>query len=191
MENDSLKIVFVGDSLIEYFDWQDRFPGHQVLNLGLSGETVGGLAARIRRIIGSATVPDVIFIMSGINNIASEDFGIIDEYRQILKRLKIAYPSATIAVQSILPVNLSWVDNTAIEEINRSLRGMSSELKVEYLDIYSSFIDSDGYPEIDFLLDDGVHLSEKGYEVWSGKVAEFLDYLPKKSSSSRSSSSRE
>jgi lysophospholipase L1-like esterase len=152
---------------------------------------VSGLATRIRRIIGSATVPDVMFIMSGINNIASEEFGIVDEYRQIIKRIKMAYPSATIVVQSILPVNLSWIDNASIEEINRALRSMSGELKVEFLDLYGSFIDPEGYTQLDLLVDDGVHVSEKGYEVWSGKVSEFLDYLPKKSSSSRSSSSRE
>jgi len=33
-------ILFIGDSLTEFFDWQKRFPGHKVVNLGSAGETV-------------------------------------------------------------------------------------------------------------------------------------------------------
>ena len=29
-----MNILFVGDSLIEYLDWQERFPDHTVMNLG-------------------------------------------------------------------------------------------------------------------------------------------------------------
>lgn len=186
----ALTIFFIGDSLTEFFDWQQRFPEHEVLNLGLSGETVQGLSARIRRIIGSAAVPDVIFIMTGIINLIKGDNDILDEYETILKRLKTADPSTTIIVQSILPV-ATQVDLETIEKINRNLRGIVDELKINFLNLYNLFVDQTGRPKREYLLDDGVHLSEKGYEAWSAAVAEFLDYLPRNSSSSRSSSSRE
>lgn len=188
--DDALQLIFIGDSLIEYFDWQQRFPGHQVLNLGLSGETVQGLAARVRRIIGTAAAPDVLFIMSGINNLAMDDFKILVEYERLLKNLKTAFPSTTIVVQSILPVTM-WTDNKKIEEINRELKGIAKALKISFIDVYSLFVGADGSPQVEYLLEDGVHLSEKGYEVWSNKVEDFLGHLLRKSSSSRSSSSKE
>jgi lysophospholipase L1-like esterase len=188
--NHAMNIIFMGDSLIEYFDWQQRFPENQVLNLGLSGETVQGLSGRVRRIIGTATAPDVFFIMSGINNIAMDDFKILEEYERLLKSLKTAFPSTIIVVQSILPVTM-WTDNKKIEEINWELKGIAKMLKLSFLDVYSLFVDSAGSPRTEYLLDDGVHVSEKGYEVWSEKVEDFLGHLLRKSSSSRSSSSKE
>ena len=188
--NDAMNIIFIGDSLIEYFDWQQRFPEHQVLNLGLSGETVQGLSGRVRRIIGTATAPDVLFIMSGINNLAMDDFKILEEYERLLKSLRTAFPSTLIVVQSILPVTM-WTDNKKIEEINRELKGITKTLKLSFLDVYSHFVDAAGSPKTEYLLEDGVHLSDNGYEVWSKKVEDFLGHLLRKSSSSRSSSSKE
>ncbi len=185
-----LTIFFLGDSLTEYFDWQARFPEHDVLNLGLSGETVQGLSSRIRRILGSATVPDVIFIMTGINNITMEDYDILTDYEKILRSLKLAYPSTAIIVQSILPASM-WADNSRIEALNQQLKELSKKIGLLFLNVYKSFVGGSGSPLTEYLQEDGVHLSEKGYEVWSSKVAEFLDHLPRKISKSRSSSSKE
>jgi lysophospholipase L1-like esterase len=186
----ALTIFFLGDSLTEFFDWQRRFPEHEVLNLGLAGETVHGLSERIRRIIGNASAPDALFIMTGINNLVMDDYDILGLYKKILKSLKTAYPSSTIVLQSILPV-IMWGDNGKIAQINEALLGIAGELKILFLDVYSRFINEAGMPQEDYLEEDGVHVSEKGYEVWSAKVEEFLDHLPKKSSSKRSSSSSE
>ncbi len=185
-----LKIFFLGDSLTEFFDWQARFPAHDVLNLGLAGETVQGLSARIRRIMGSATVPDVIFIMTGINNIALEDYEVLPNYERILRSLKLAYPSAVIIVQSVLPAAM-WVDNNRIEAINFELMELSKKIGLSFLDVHESFVDEVGRPRADYLQEDGVHLSEKGYEVWSSRVENLLVHLPRRSSRSRSSSSKE
>jgi lysophospholipase L1-like esterase len=186
----AVTIFFIGDSLTEFFDWQRRFPEHEVLNLGLAGETVHGLSERIRRIIGNANAPDVLFIMTGINNLVMDDYEILGPYKKILKSLKTAYPSTTVVLQSILPV-IMWGDNRKIEEINRALMDIAGELKILFLDVHSRFVDEAGMPQEEYLQDDGVHVSEKGYEVWSAKVEEFLYHLPKKSSSKRSSSSSE
>ncbi len=185
-----MNIIFMGDSLIEYFDWQQRFPDHQVLNLGLSGETVQGLSGRVRRIIGTAAAPDILFIMSGINNLAMDDFKILEEYERLLKSLKTAFPSTIIVVQSILPVTM-WTDNKKIEEINRELKGVTKTLKLSFLDVYSLFVDAAGSTQTEYLLEDGIHVSDKGYEIWSKKVEDFLGHLLRKISSSRSSSSKE
>ena len=64
------KMVFIGDSLTQWFDWQRRFPGDAVMNLGISGEPVEGLLARREAIRENVHKPDYIFLMTGINDIA-------------------------------------------------------------------------------------------------------------------------
>ncbi|MBF0328950.1 MAG: GDSL family lipase [Nitrospirae bacterium] len=169
------QLVFIGDSLTEYFDWQRRFSDYNVLNLGVSGETVEGLESRLDRILLSVHEPDMIFIMTGINNIAMEDFEILGTYRRIINRLFSAFKKSAIVVQSILPVNLSWIDNAAIREINSSLENTAADFMSAYLDVYPLFCDAAGAVNADCLLDDGVHLSDKGYEIWSDSVERFLN----------------
>jgi len=59
-----MRLLFIGDSLIEYFDWQERFPKNAVYNMGVAGETVEGLYARLPVIYTQLDVLDAIFIMS-------------------------------------------------------------------------------------------------------------------------------
>lgn len=188
----SKRIVFIGDSLTEYFDWQRCFPEYDVMNLGISGETVEGLLVRIDHVISSIKNPDYIFIMTGINNIASEDFEILESYKKVVSKLSSEFKDTVIVVQSILPVNLHWIDNTAIQAINRKLQGIANEFNnVEYLDIFSLFVDSEETPNSEYLLDDGVHLSYAGYDVWVKAVNGFLNYYFERSSSNLSNSSSE
>lgn len=41
------KNVFIGNSLTEYFNWQQCFPDYHVINVGSAGETVEGLRGRM------------------------------------------------------------------------------------------------------------------------------------------------
>jgi lysophospholipase L1-like esterase len=167
-------LVFLGDSLTEWFDWQRRFPQHRVTNLGISGEPVEGLLDRRERIRVSIDDPDFIFLMTGINNLATGQYDIIVPYREIVRNLTTWYKKAVLVIQSILPADLTWISNLEITNTNRQLQQIARELGAEYLDIYRLFVDSEGHPYRGFLSDDGVHLASKGYDVWSTEVERFL-----------------
>lgn len=66
------KLLFLGDSLVEFFNWQERFPGYQVTNAGVAGETVQGLLRRTRESVTEKVPPHWISIMIGTNNLAAE-----------------------------------------------------------------------------------------------------------------------
>ena len=168
------RLIFAGDSLTEWFDWQARFPGYAIENLGISGETVEGLLSRTGRIITGFPAPDFLFLMTGINNIAMQDYGIISPYRELLRRCQQGWPSTHIVAQSVLPVLLEWIEQWRIPEINAGLKELCRGLDVSYLDVYRSFTDESGVPREDLLMDDGVHLSTKGYEVWSAVVENYI-----------------
>jgi lysophospholipase L1-like esterase len=168
------KLVFIGDSLTEWFDWQKRFPEHRVANLGISGEPVEGLLARRERIRASIDSPDYLFLMTGINNLASEQYDIIGPYREIVRNLSTWCKKTKIVVQSILPVTLEWIDNNAIKDANYQLEKIAREYHAEYLDVYRLFVNAHGSPKSVYLQEDGVHLSNKGYKVWADEVERFL-----------------
>jgi lysophospholipase L1-like esterase len=168
------KLVFIGDSLTEWFDWERRFPGYDVRNLGISGERVESLVARRERIRAQTDAPHFIFLMTGINNIAGGQEDIEPPYREIVRNLTTWYKQSRMVVQSILPTDLAWIENRTIGAVNRKISAIAREFNAEYLDVYRLFLDEAGNTRSDYLDDDGVHLSSKGYQVWADEVERFL-----------------
>ncbi len=173
------KILFIGHSLIEFFDWQNRFPDHKVVSLGVAGETVEGLLARTDGIIKEYPHFDLVFIMTGTNDVAMEDFDFLDSYKNIIEKLSAAYPGSGIFIHSILPVTLEWITDEDIKRANRSIKKLAEETRVEFLDVYKLFIDTKGKAVESYLLDDGVHLSDKGYAVWTGSLEKIVNSYTK------------
>jgi len=170
-----MNILFIGDSLIEYFDWQQRFPDHKVGNFGNAGESVQGLLSRVMMIGESFKDADMIFIMSGINNIAMGDNDFIGFYKVIIERLQSAYPEADIIANSLLPVNMEFIQNDTVKKVNEALQELAKETGIELLNIHSRFVDTKGRVIKEYLLEDGVHISNEGYVVWSRAVEEIIN----------------
>jgi len=169
-----VKLLFIGDSLIEYYDWQERFSKYLVYNLGIAGETVEGLYARLEVVFAQIEEADAIFIMTGINNLAMGDSKFLPVYRKIVKSLKEHYTPSRIFLHSLLPVLFPWISNDEIVKMNRQLKKMAGEENVLYVDMHSLFLEREGRPVREYLLDDGVHVSEKGYRVWAGEIERLL-----------------
>lgn len=167
-------LLFIGDSLTEYFDWQQRFPNYSVKNLGRSGETVQELLERVPRVSHRIHDPKRIFIMSGINNVARGEFEIIEAYQSVLSELRVYFPKARLVVQGLLPILLQESVNAQVVNINAQLKELAERIQADYLDVFSSFVDRQGSPIPKLLLEDGVHLSSRGYEVWSAAVERYL-----------------
>lgn len=158
-------LLLLGDSLIEYGDWQAAFPASRCLNCGVAGETVQGLLMRLPTILHRGVAPDAVVIMAGTNNLAMDDFYFVPQYEEILRLLRSAAPNAKIVVNSLLPVNFSWQPATLVPNLNTRLAAMCRQLDAYYLDLYSLFLAALDSGESVFE-DDGVHLSATGYDLW-------------------------
>lgn len=170
------KLVFIGDSLTEAFDWQHRFPAYDILNLGISGEPIEGLINRALEGYISGSKPDILFVMTGINNLWRGDHDILERFESLLSALSRILPETRIVVQSILPVTM-WVPPAIITEINAALKKMASDYRMEFLDLHTLFLLPEGVPDAICFEEDGVHLEEEGYRRWSGAVERFLQNM--------------
>ncbi|MGC2061844.1 MAG: GDSL-type esterase/lipase family protein [Thermodesulfovibrionales bacterium] len=168
------RLLFIGDSLIEFFDWESRFPEHTVYNLGIAGETVNGLSRRLDCVLRELDMVDRVFIMSGINNLAMEDSSFIGTYREIVRAMAARYPAAQIVVQSLLPVLYPFISNDDIREMNRRLKSLAADEGVSYVNIHDHFLDDNGNPDPFCLVEDGVHISNNGYRIWSAEIEKLL-----------------
>jgi len=158
-------LLLLGDSLIEFGDWQRILPGHRCLNFGVSGETVQELLQRLPTIIRHAERPEAVLLMTGTNNLAMDDFYFVPQYEEVIAQLLSAFPKATIVVTSLLPVNFSWQPATLIPNLNARLAELCQRFTVFYLDLYSRFLAALEKGTAVFA-EDGVHLSRAGYDLW-------------------------
>jgi lysophospholipase L1-like esterase len=161
------QFLFIGDSLIEFFNWQKRFPDNHVYNFGSAGETAEGLLARLPNIIQRTHSPDLVMIMTGTNNIAMEDYGFLFTYEKIIALLQKNYAQAAIVMTSLLPIELFFLGD-AVPRVNKRLKTIARDKHIHYLDLYPLFLDEDTRAITAYYEADGVHLSEKGYEIWAG-----------------------
>ncbi len=165
-------IIFIGDSLIEWFDWFKRFPAHKVQNLGISGETVEMLLDRLCYVVEKHPKADMVFLMTGINNVAMEDTGIISTYKRVVKELSEGYPGAEIHLTSLLPTLLPWIPDKTITSLNSLIAELAGDMGAHYDDIYSLF-KAKGVR--DTISEDGIHISATGYKVWADALEPIIN----------------
>jgi len=174
--------LFIGDSLIEYFNWQKRFPDREIFNCGIAGETAEGLLARLPDVIQKVSSPDLVMIMTGINNVAMEDYAFLTTYGKIISSLQKAYKQTPIVITSLLPVDLYYLGD-AVPRLNRRLKDTARKSGAMYLDLYPLFIDNDSRIISSYYEPDGVHLSGTGYEIWAkaleGHIFPLLESKPR------------
>lgn len=168
------RLLFIGDSLIEFYDWQQRFPAYPVYNMGVAGETVEGLYSRLKMVYEQIEPPDMIFVMTGINNMAMSDRKFIPVYRKLVRSLKDRYRHSKVIVHSLLPVLFQWISNSDITKVNKELHQMAEEEGAIYSDIHTCFVDGEGNPVPEFLMEDGIHVSGSGYRIWSAEIEKLL-----------------
>jgi len=168
-----MKILMLGDSLIEYQDWSHHFPDATVFKRGMAGETVQGLLHRLPMEMERFSGVTVALVMSGTNNLAMDDLFFLPAYEEIVAGFQDKYPTVRVLVTSLLPVHFPWLADDAVLRMNQLLQQLVirrqaavAGSRVEYLDLYRFFLLDNGQVDHGCFLEDGVHLSERGYMKW-------------------------
>lgn len=172
------EVVMIGDSLTDFAEWNDIFPGVSIANHGISGDTVHGIAARIDAIL--AVGAKKAFIMAGINDIAKgrKVADIIADYSTIIKKLTEhgvqVYIQSTISFNAKLAgYSFGYGDNLAkITEINAHLAQLAQQYKLVFIDLNAKLANNGELSAL--YTHDGVHLNAAGYKIWKNELEMFL-----------------
>jgi lysophospholipase L1-like esterase len=169
------EIIFLGDSLTDLCEWSEFFRNSRIKNRGICGDTTEGILNRIDNIVESK--PQKLFLMIGINDLSQgrkvED--VLNSYKLILKTLQEQTPKTKVFIQSLLPVNTQSFPNRNPEltekviQVNATLKELAKEFSFQYIDLYSSFLDSNNQLDAHYT-SDGVHLKGQGYLIWQGII---------------------
>jgi lysophospholipase L1-like esterase len=167
------QIIFLGNSITEGGPWNELLPDKNILNRGIGGDITFGVLKRLDEIIQRK--PTHLFILIGINDIGKDipDIVIADNCKKIVNRMKAGSPTTKIVLQSILPLNPTvsnfpqhYDKQEHVTNTNRLLRSVAKETGIMFLDLHSIFCDSEKRLKA-ALTNDGLHLTKKGYDVWT------------------------
>ena len=175
-------IVFIGDSITEDGgDWGKRFNMKNIKNRGIRGDVSDGVLLRIGEILYFK--PKAIFLMIGFNDVNNIHYQkqipsteyVTNTIIDLTHKLGQGAPNTKVFVQSILPCHRAYI-NTMINDINTALALEFRETATVFIDLHSHFSDEHG-KMIENLTYDGVHLNEKGYQLWTKQVYPFVKGL--------------
>ena len=170
-------IIFLGDSITEYGQWGELTNHPKVKNRGIAGDTTWGLLRRLKTI--TDTNPSIIFLMIGVNDfLFTDEKEIVQNYTEIIQRIKKESPATQLIIQSVLPVNAevkkTIFSNEAILSLNKSIHALAQNNDLVYLNIHQKLLDEHGQLAEKYT-NDGVHINGAAYTVWKTTIQPFLN----------------
>lgn len=169
---DKTDIVFVGNSLTEGFPVTELF-GEHVKNRGIGGNATWHLLERIEKI--AVKQPKKLFIEIGINdfNFGSTVDSAFCNYKAIVSAIGNISPHTTIFIQSLTPTCMSYSNITdSVTQLNTRLKEYCNLQGIAFIDLYTPLLK--GTQLDSAYTEDGIHLNDKGYEIWRRVVEKYV-----------------
>ena len=185
LENERLRYtympdtVFYGSSSIRLWaTLYTDFESYKPVNLGFGGSTLAACVWFFERVVAPLQPKQIIFY-AGDNDLGDgrhpEEIFIF--FQQLLTHVSLQFGKIPIAFISIKPSIVRWAINDKILYTNKLIENLTANVpNLHYIDIYAQMTDDTGTPRRELFVADGLHLSEKGYEIWKTAV---LNYLKK------------
>ena len=177
-------IIFVGDSIVEYFPLQELLGTTKtIVNRGIRGYQTGLLLDNLdAHLYGDAV--DQIVLLIGTNDIGKDIpmSQTLTNLESVIQTISRDYPLSQIKLVSILPVNegedfkqtVYIRTNEKIKAWNQAYQDLASAyMQVEFVPVFENLLDQKGQLKSDFTTD-GLHLSVSGYQALSSTLKKYI-----------------
>jgi lysophospholipase L1-like esterase len=188
----NIELYFEGDSITRRWEgetrhrdnWDQNFTGWKAANFGAGGDRTQNVLYRIENGELEGVNPKVIVLLIGTNNVGFvpvEGSGldpVEDTTRGIkacLNALRQRAPKAKILLMGITPRNTNGSPAlmSTVNQINSRIAKFADGKTIKYLNINDKLADKDG-KLYEGMTEDGLHLTNKGYQVWADAMKPIL-----------------
>jgi acyl-CoA thioesterase I len=169
------RVVFLGDSITDYWKLANYFPGKPYINRGVDGQTTPEMLVRFRQDVIDVH-PKVVVVLAGTNDIAGVTGRTLNEDIEAnyasMAELARAH-GIRVVFASVLPVHNYTRDaeesfalrpRERILALNKWMKNYCAQERFVYLDYFSALVDERGMLAR-ALADDGVHPTDAGYKI--------------------------
>lgn len=163
--------VFYGSSSIRMWDTLSQdLASDRVLNRGFGGSTLAACVHFFERVVLPVR-PGSLVLYAGDNDLGdgrSVD-DVVATFGQCLYKLDLYLGPAPFGFLGIKPSPARWHLLDRIHRVNSSVAGMIRARRSPslFIDTVNPMLSPDGHPDGNLFLDDGLHLSRRGYNLWT------------------------
>jgi acyl-CoA thioesterase I len=169
------RVVFLGDSITDYWKLTDYFPGKPYINRGIDGQTTPQILVRFRQDVIDLH-PKVLVVLAGTNDIAgvtgpARNEDIQANYASMAELARAHHIRVVFA--SVLPAHnytqeakesFALRPRERILALNSWLKDYCAKNGFVYLDYFSAVVDDKDMLRRD-LSEDGLHPNAAGYKI--------------------------
>ena len=169
-------VLFVGSSSIRMWQSAERFPDVPVINRGFGGSHTSDVNHFAERVVVRYK-PRLIVFYAGDNDIEAGKTPqhVFDDFQAFANLVHKQLPQTRIVYLPIKPSLARWSKWPRMQEVNAQVENLSkAENRIVYVDTATPMLGEDGRPRSELFLDDGLHLNDKGYELWTKVLSPFL-----------------
>ena len=162
-------VVFVGSSSIRLWDLAKSFPAVAALNRGFGGSAIPDSVAHADLLVIKHKPTTVVFY-SGDNDIANgrTPQQVANDYKAFVTKIHAALPATRIAFIAIKPSIQRWALVDKVRAANALVRDYAgTDNRLGFIDVDGPMLGWDERPRTDLFVADGLHMTAKGYEVWT------------------------
>lgn len=172
------RAVIIGNSIIHYWSgepeapikngpesWDKALAPDGYRNMGFASDRIENALWRIYNGEMDGISPEKILVMIGTNNIGTNtEHEITEGIRFLLAAVKERQPDADLIVAGLLPRR---GNEALVKSINKTIERLAAGEGFRYIDPGASLLQPDGKID-ESLFSDGLHPTEKGYEILAG-----------------------
>jgi lysophospholipase L1-like esterase len=101
---------------------------------------------------------------------------VLDDFKAFARLVANELPNTRIVYVPIKPSLARWKLWPTMREANAMIKQfIDRQDNLHYADTATPMLGDDGTPRADLFIKDGLHLSDEGYELWSGIVGPFIE----------------
>jgi lysophospholipase L1-like esterase len=166
------QIVFAGSSSMVYWKTNKHFPEMVIINRGFGGSHLSDSIHYVEKVILKYE-PRIVLLYAGDNDLADEvkPEHIRDDFVKLVGIIHQRLPKTKVLYIAIKPSPDRWGLFDVQERTNRLIEEVcQKDKRLKYVDIVTPMLGEDGKPRAEFYRDDGLHLNEKGYELWTSII---------------------
>jgi GDSL-like Lipase/Acylhydrolase family len=177
-------ILFAGSSSIRLWTSleKDMLP-YTVIQRGYGGAKLSDFAVYANRIFNPHQCKAIVIFVA--NDITGYDSDKTPEevaglFKNVLKTIRKTHPVTPVFWISITPTVSRWKVWPEIQRANSLIRQICDRQRNTYfIQTDYAFLDEKGLPKDELFRDDKLHLTEKGYAVWTEIIKKELDKVLK------------
>ncbi len=175
-------ILFVGSSSIRMWKTAEAFPRYKTVNRGFGGAHISDMLFYLNDIALKYTPPQCIVFYCGDNDISGKKnpARVLNDYKKFVGNIHNRFPETLIIYIPAKPSIARWNLWSNMNELNNKIKFYSkSSPLLYYADTATPMLQTGDKPAVDLFIEDGLHLSAKGYAMWNGIIAKLLEDIIK------------